>query len=97
MGEELIFPNVIGESYRIRQNLDCNSKNVIYLVECKKCRKQGFGSTEDLKSRISNYILHILTRGPTCKVVQHFYFTEGHSMEHFTITGIVREKIREAG
>ena len=58
--------SVIGESYKIRQKLDCNSENVIYLVECKKCKKQGVGSSEDFKSRISNYILHIL-RGPHAK------------------------------
>ena len=81
--------NVTGESYKIRQKLDCDSENVIYLVECKKCRKQGVGSTEDFISRISNYISHILTKRPTCKMVQHFYLTEGHSIEDFTVTGIV--------
>ena len=81
--------NVTGESYKIRQKLDCNSENVSYLVEWKKCRKQGVGSTEDFKSRISNYISHILTKRPTCKMVQHFYLTEGHSIEDFTVTGIV--------
>ena len=40
--------NVTGESCKIRQKFDCNSENVICLVECKKCRKQGIGSTEVL-------------------------------------------------
>ena len=80
--------NVTGEGCKIRQKLDCNSENVIHLVECNKCRKQGVGSTEDFKSRISNYISHILTGRPTCKMVQHFYLTEGQSIEDFTVTGI---------
>ena len=65
-----------GESYKIKQ-IDRNSKNVVYLVECKKCGKQGVRSTEDFKSRISNYIAHVFEKRPTCKTVQHFYLTEG--------------------
>ena len=53
---------VNGESYKIRQRIDCSSKDVIYLVECGKCRKQGAGSTEDFKLRVSNYISHILKK-----------------------------------
>ena len=32
---------VTGERYKIRNKINCESKNVIYLVECKKCGKQG--------------------------------------------------------
>ena len=49
----------------------------------KKCRKHGVGS------RISNYISLILTKRPMCKIVQHFYLTEGHPVEDFTVTSIV--------
>ena len=55
-------PKVTGESYKIRQRIDCSGKDVIYLVECRKCGKQGVGSTEDFKLRISNYISHILKK-----------------------------------
>ena len=82
--------NTTRESYKIRQRIDCNSKDVIYLVECKKCGKQGVGSTEDFKLRISNYITHVSKKRPTCKTVQHFYLTEGHSIEDFHITGIAK-------
>ena len=44
----------------------------MYLVEWKKCGKQGVGSTEDFKRRISNYISHILIKRATCKSVRHF-------------------------
>ena len=50
---------VTGESYKIRQKLDCNSENVIYLVECKKCRKQGVGSTEEVLKPEYLIIFHI--------------------------------------
>ena len=68
---------VTGESYKIRQRIDCSSKDVIYLVECRKCRKQGVGSTEDFKLRVSSYISHILKERPTYKTVQHFCLIGG--------------------
>ena len=58
---------VTGESYKIRQRIDCNSKDVIYLVECRKCGKQGIGSTDDFKSRVSNYMSYVLKKDPHVK------------------------------
>ena len=81
---------VTGESYKIRQRIDCSSKDVIYLVECRKCGKQGVGSTEDFNVRVSNYISHILKKRPTCKTVQHFCLTERHSIADFNTTGIAK-------
>ena len=81
---------VTGERYKIRQNINCESKNVIYLVECKKCSKQGVGSTEDFKPRISNYISHIRMKRATCKSVRHFYVAPEHSVKDFSIKGIVK-------
>ena len=56
----VFYSKSTGEWYTIRQNIDCRSKNVIYLVNCKKCHKQGVGKSEDFKTRISNYISHII-------------------------------------
>ena len=42
--------------YSIRpQNLNCASKNVVYLFTCKTCHKQYTGSTEEFRSRVNNY------------------------------------------
>ena len=30
-----------GQSYKIRQSINCQSKNVIYVVKCVKCNLQG--------------------------------------------------------
>ena len=81
-----------GESCKIIQRIDCNSKDVIYLVimKCKKCGKQGIGSTEDFKSKISNCISHVIKKRPTCKMVQHFYLMEGHFIKDFKVTGIAK-------
>ena len=43
-------------SYLVRpENLNCSSKNVIYLFTCKTCQKQSTGSTEDFRLRFNNY------------------------------------------
>ena len=34
-----------GKTYFVRQELSCNSSNVIYLIHCKKCNLQYVGST----------------------------------------------------
>ena len=34
------------EKRRINDNLNCKSKNLIYLIECKKCTKQYIGETK---------------------------------------------------
>ena len=86
----VFYSKSTGERYTIRQNIDCRSKNVIYLVNCKKCHKQEVGKSEDFKTRISNYISHIIQSKATCGIVKHFIEMEGHSVEHFGIMGIVR-------
>ena len=86
----VFYSKSTGERYTIRQNTDCRNKNVIYLVNCKKCRMQGVGKSEDYKTRISNYISHIIQSKATCGIVKHFIEMEGHSGEHFGMMGIVQ-------
>ena len=43
-------------TYLIRpENLNCRSKNVVYLIFCKTCHKQYTGSSEGLRARFNNY------------------------------------------
>ena len=72
---------VTGESYKIRQRIDCNSTDVIYLVECRKYGKQGVGSTEDFKSRVSNYISHVLKKDPHVKRSNTFVSQKGTPLQ----------------
>ena len=81
---------VTGERYKIRQKINCESKYVTYLVECKKCGKQGVGFTEDFKPRLSNYISQILMKRATCKSVRQLFVTPGHSTKYFSIKDIVK-------
>ena len=43
-------------TYEIRpENLNCRSKNVVYLISCKTCHKQYNGSSEEFRGRFNNY------------------------------------------
>ena len=87
---ETFYSTVTKERYKIRQEIDCRSKNIIYLVSCRKCPMQGVGQTENFQARVSNYISHILKRKQTCGIVKHFMETGGHSVNDFRIMGIVQ-------
>ena len=44
------------KTYKIQpENLNCDSKNVVYLISCKTCQKQYVGSTEEFRARFNNY------------------------------------------
>ena len=79
-----------GEVYKIRQTIDCRSKNIIYLVTCKRCRMQGMGSASDFQGRVSDYITHMYKEKDTCKIVEDFLKLEDHSLWDFSIMGIVQ-------
>ena len=37
----------------IDKNLSCNSKNLVYIIECRNCKKAYIGLTQALSNRIS--------------------------------------------
>ena len=44
------------EVYQIKKNFNCNSKMVVYLIECRVCGKQYNGSTvTKFRARVNNY------------------------------------------
>ena len=72
INETYIECNATGRKYKIRRDTSCSSKNVIYVVYCIKCIKQGVGSTTSWKPHLSNYKSHIKKRKLTCRIVKHF-------------------------
>ena len=45
-----------GETRPIHHHIDCNSKNVIYMVQCNRCHKQYIGETKRrLKDRFNEH------------------------------------------
>ena len=87
---ETLYRTVTKERYKIRQEIDCRSKNIIYLVSCRKCPMQEVGQTENFQAMVSNYISHILKGKQMCGIVKHFMETSGHSVNDFRIMGTVQ-------
>ncbi len=63
--------------FNINQNLDCDSKNVIYIINDIKCKISSVGCTSDsMKVRFRNHKSHIKTRRRTCEVSCHMIDNE---------------------
>ena len=78
-----------GETYKIRQDINCNSQNIIYLVRCKNCEMQRVGSCKNLAKRVSHYISSIERGSPGCKIEQHI-LPPGYSIRDYAVSGIVQ-------
>ena len=61
-----------GRQFYIRKQLTCNTPHVVYLCTCKNCGKQGVGSTNDWKPRLSNYKSHAKHYITLCSINKHF-------------------------
>ena len=64
--------NSNGQTFNIRQNINCQSENVVYLIWCEECKLQGVGRTLKMSKRLSNYYSHIKQKRRTCSSVNHF-------------------------
>ena len=84
---------VTGQSYTVLTSATCKTKNLVYLIECRKCRKQYVGETENaLHIRLNGHRSDIRTNKTEKPVAEHFNLP-GHYMENLTI--MVIEKIRK--
>ena len=60
------------KTYKVKRNLTCVSKYIVYLAFCILCKEQGVGSTFDWKPRLRNYKAHINNGVKSCSIVKHF-------------------------
>ena len=73
--------------FKIRQNLNCASSNLIYLVQCKECEMQYVGQTKrSLRLRTNNHRADIVNERETT-IANHFN-TNTCSIDDFQITPI---------
>ena len=75
----------------INYSVDCSTRNIIYLLGCRKCPQQYIGETErTLKERFSEHKGYVNTNNQSKATGVHFN-TKGHSVANMEITII--EKI----
>ena len=81
------FTPIMGTSGR----LDCNTKNVVYLISCKLCTIQYVGETKNsIKERFRGHKASILSENSNQLIHQHF-FRDHHGLNNIVIVPI--EKI----
>jgi predicted GIY-YIG superfamily endonuclease len=75
---------VSGFEIRIEGNYNCNSMNVVYLLECMRCNKQYIGETEKFRKRMNNHRSQCKLNPDTATYAHRMQ--TGHSFEDIEIT-----------
>ena len=62
------------EVFNLQHHITCETRNVVYVVICKRCNVLGVGECENPKKRLVHYIRAAakLTMAPTAVIEQHF-------------------------
>ena len=72
-GNSYTFPGN-NTTFDIKRNLNCSAKNVIYVIECNKCKDWYIGSTENLKHRVALHKSNIkLSHNRVLNVSKHLH------------------------
>ena len=83
--------NITDDKFNIRCNTDCSSKNVIYIIKCKKCNIQYVGETkQNVSKRMNSHRFDIRNfSDPTYSshVAAHFN-SPSHSLDDFSFMPI---------
>jgi len=81
---DIIYVPHIGYSIDVHANMNCNSRNVVYIIICARCGKAYIGETKSkLKDRLNKHRSDVgLHRN--LPVSQHFY-SAGHTVAHLRI------------
>ena len=76
--------------FTITGRLTCNSQNIVYLIECKKCEEQYVGETsKTLRARLTDHISNINCYKDT-SVAQHFNQFDHNGVTDMQITPIIQ-------
>ena len=64
--------NATSRIFNLQKEMNCNTPNIIYMLECTKCKLQGVGSTVSWKPRLRNYKSWVKNRIRKCRMGNHF-------------------------
>jgi hypothetical protein len=79
---------VTKQTYKVKGTMNCDSKNLIYMITCKKCMIQYIGQTGNtLKTRFNGH-RHDITSRKDKQVSNHFN-SQDHRMDDVMITAIM--------
>ena len=79
---------ITGERFRARVTAHCRTKNIVYLIECQRCKEQYVGETENpLHLRMNGHRSDYFRKLSNEHVAEHFN-TIGHSFEDLMVMAI---------
>jgi hypothetical protein len=85
---------IFSTQHQIKQDLTCSSTDVIYLITCKKCKKQYVGQTHQKCSmRMNSHKYDIKHYPDTLTTVAEHFNSENHSLNDFSFMPI--EKVTD--
>ena len=77
------------EFFLHKQDFNCTSENVIYLITCKKCNAQYVGQThQKVSKRMNSHRFDILHYPESITNVSVHFNENGHSVDNFSFTPI---------
>ena len=87
------FVKINGETqWKINKRVNCETRNVIYMIECSECRIRYIGETKrTLKERISDHRGYVTKEKLEQATGQHFN-TPGHDLSKLKVT--ILEKVK---
>ena len=91
-GKDIVIPNK--PKWSINKRVDCNSSNIVYLIECNidTCKERYIGETERrLKDRLADHRAYVTSKVVTQPTGAHFNLP-GHSVANLTVT--ILEKVK---
>lgn len=78
-------------TFDVRFDFTCESAGIVYCIICKKCGDLYIGETgRKLKDRFKEHRLDVLHKREGKEVAEHFN-SEGHSVEHMSVLGLLKE------
>ena len=83
-------------TWKINKNLNCETQNIIYLIECLKCKERYIGETKrSLKDRLADHRGYV--QNQKLDIVTGAHFNQpGHSLSHLSITIIEKQKYKQS-
>ena len=70
----------------IQQSVNCQTRNLIYMINCRKCKNQYIGeSSRTLQSRFSEHLGYVRSKNLSKATGEHFS-TKGHQQSDMEVT-----------
>jgi hypothetical protein len=84
INQQTIYSPIAKATYKLPRVLDCETRNLIYCIQCKTCGKLYVGETlRSLRERINEHLGDIRQHRIKKPVARHF-LSKGHSIKSFS-------------